>query len=101
MKHQLSIRTTNELNEKYSENSYIHIECNQWICVENQLSGFYYKITLTGNEFSITNHEICGFSNSFQHIKNHWPNTFLTTSSERGFEEMFLAESQSQLWCII
>ena len=68
MKHQLNIRTANGLNEKYSEN--IHIECNQWICIENQLSGFYFKITLTGNELSITNHEVHGFSNSFQRIEN-------------------------------
>ena len=39
-------------------------------CIEDQLSGFYFKITLTGNELSITNHEVHGFSNSFQHIKN-------------------------------
>ena len=74
LKHQRNIRTTNELSEKYSENSFtkchIHIECNQWICIENQLSGFYFKITLTGNELSITNREKHGFSNSFQHIKN-------------------------------
>ena len=50
--------------------SHAHIECNQWICVENQLSGFCFKITLTGNELSITSHEAHGFSNSFQHIKN-------------------------------
>ena len=50
---------------------HIHIKFNQWICIENQLSGFYFKITLTGNK--ITNHEIHGFSNSFQHIKN-WKN---------------------------
>ena len=46
------------------------MECNQWICIENQLTGFYFKITLTGNELSITNHEVRGFSNNFQHIKN-------------------------------
>ena len=50
---------------------HIHIECNQWICIENQLGGFYFKLTLTGNEISITNHEVHGFSNSFQHkLKN-------------------------------
>ena len=101
MKHQLNIRTANGLNEKYSEN--IHIECNQWICIENQLSGFYFKITLTGNELSITNHEVHGFSNSFQHIKNKTtlqtdrPNTFLPISWERGFGKMFLGKSQGQL----
>ena len=43
LKHQLNIRTTNELIKKYSDNSSlkiwnqydIHIECNQWICIEN------------------------------------------------------------------
>ena len=50
------------------------------------MSGFYFKITLTGNELSITNHEVHGFSNSFQHIKNKTtlqtdrPNTFLPIS---------------------
>ena len=39
-------------------------------CIEDQLSGFYFKITLTGNELSITNHEVHGFSNSFQRIEN-------------------------------
>ena len=34
------------------------------------MSGFYFEITLDGNELSITNHEVRGFSNSFQHIKN-------------------------------
>ena len=44
---------------------------------------------------SVTNHEVHGFSNSFQHIKSikklqtDWPNTFLPTTGERGFEEMF------------
>ena len=56
--------------QKIWNQCHIHIECNQWICIENQLSGFYFKITLTGNELSITNHEVHGFSNSFQHIKN-------------------------------
>ena len=39
-------------------------------CIEDQLSGFYFKITLTGNELSITNHQVNRLSNSFQHIKN-------------------------------
>ena len=43
---------------------------NQWICMENQLSGFYFKITLNGNELSITNNEVNWFSNSFQITKN-------------------------------
>ena len=34
-------------------------------------------------------------------LQTDWPNTFLPTTSERGFEEMFLAESQRQLWCIV
>ena len=34
------------------------------------MSGFYFEITLDGNELSITNHEVHGFSNNFQHIKN-------------------------------
>ena len=29
----------------------IYIEFNQWICIENQLSGFAFKITLTGNKY--------------------------------------------------
>ena len=44
----------NELNEKYSKNSslcHIHIDFKQWISIENQLSGFYFKITLTGNKY--------------------------------------------------
>ena len=113
--HQLNIRTTIELSKKCSENSslkiwnqcHIHIECNRWICLENQLCGFYFKITLTGNELSIPNHEIHGFSNSFQlkmkkiTMQTDWPNTFLPTTWERSFEEMFFVESQRQLWCII
>ena len=73
LKYQLNIRTTTEFSEKYSEiwnQRHIHIECNQWICIENQLRGFYFKITLTGNELSITNHEVHGFSNSFENIRN-------------------------------
>ena len=38
--------------------------------MENQLSGFYFKITLNGNELSITNNEVNWFSNSFQITKN-------------------------------
>ena len=34
------------------------------------LDDSHFKITLSGNEFSITNHEVHGFSNSFQHDKN-------------------------------
>ena len=34
-------------------------------------------------------------------LQTDWPNTFLSTTCERGFEEMFLVESQKQLWCII
>ena len=30
-------------------------------------------------------------------LQTDWPNTFLPTTWERGFEEMFLAESQKQL----
>ena len=115
MTHQLNIRTTIELSKKCSENSslkiwnqcHIHIECNRWICLENQLCGFYFKITLTGNELSIPNHEVHGFSNSFQlkmkkiTMQTDWPNTFLPTTWERSFEEMFFVESQRQLWCII
>ena len=44
-------------------------ECKQWICIENQLSGFYFKITLTRNGLSMTNHEVHWLSNSFLHIK--------------------------------
>ena len=29
-----------------------------------------FKKILTGNELNITNHEVNGFSNYFQHIKN-------------------------------
>ena len=58
LKHQLNIRTTNELNEKCSENSSLQ---NQWTCIENQLGGYYLKIALTGNEWSITNNEMHGF----------------------------------------
>ena len=57
--------------QKIWNQCHIHIECNQWIFTENQLSGFYFKIILTGNELSITNHELHGFPNSFQHIKNN------------------------------
>ena len=60
--------------KEYSENSFLKNlkpTKNQWICIENQLSGFYFKLTLTGNEISITNHEVHRFSNSLQHkLKN-------------------------------
>ena len=48
------------------------MEYNQWIFIENQLSGFYFKVTLTGHELSITNliMKHMGFLNSFQHNKN-------------------------------
>ena len=48
----------------------IFMQCNQLLRIENQWSGFFFKITLTGNEFSITNQAVHGFSNIFQHIKN-------------------------------
>ena len=41
---------------------------------------------MTGNELRITNHEVNGFLNSFQHTKNtknlktYWPNAFLPTT---------------------
>ena len=38
--------------------------------MQNQLSVFYFKMILTGNELSIINHEVNGFLNSFQHTKN-------------------------------
>ena len=50
------------------------------------MSVFYFKIILTGNELRITNHEVNGFLNSFQHTKNtknwktYWPNAFLPTT---------------------
>ena len=31
---------------------------------------FYFRIALTADELSITNHEVHGFSNSFQHSDN-------------------------------
>ena len=55
---------------KFGNQLHIHIESNQWICIENLLSGFCFKITLTANEISITNHKVHGFLNGFQHIKN-------------------------------
>ena len=33
--------------------------------------------------------------------RTDWPNAFPPTTWERVFEEMLLAESQRQLWCII
>ena len=51
--------------QKIWNQRHIHIASNQWICIENQLRSFYFKITLTGNELSITFHEVHGFSNSF------------------------------------
>ena len=58
-------------------------------------------------EISITNHGIHGFSNSFQHIKNlknpaNWLAKYIFAYNlKKRFEEIFLAESQRQLWCII
>ena len=34
-------------------------------------------------------------------LQTDWPNTIWPTTSERGFKENFLAESQRQLRCII
>ena len=58
MKHQFNFRTTDELKEKYSENSSLKnmkmsysYRVQQIIFIENQLSGFYFKITLTGNKY--------------------------------------------------
>ena len=63
--------TLKTVSWKSSNQCHTHIECNQWICIENELSGLYFKLALTGNETSITNHEVHGFSNSFQHeLKN-------------------------------
>ena len=39
-----------------------HRRSIEWLC---------FKITLTGNELSITNHELHGFSNSLQHINKN------------------------------
>ena len=65
----LAKRTLIILPQKIWNQCQIHVECNQWVCIENQLSGFYFTNTLTGNELSITNQEVHGFSNSFQLIK--------------------------------
>ena len=56
---------------------------------------------------SVTNHEVHGFSNSFQHIKSiksckligqiH----FCLQLEKEVLKKCFLAESQRQLWCII
>ena len=78
VKHQLNNRCTNELREKYSENSSLKklkpmlysYRVQSMNLHRKSMSGFYFKVTLTWNELSITNHEIHGFSNSFQHIKN-------------------------------
>ena len=46
----------------------------------------YFKITLAGNELSITNNEVHGFLKVFEHIKNEtiletdWPKTFSVTT---------------------
>ena len=61
----------------YSENNFLkvwnqrdfNIECNQWICIENQLSRFYFKTTLAGNELGIHNHEVREFS-TYQKLKH-------------------------------
>ena len=34
-------------------------------------------------------------------LQTDWQNTFLATARESSFKEVFLAESQRQLWCII
>ena len=81
---------------------------NQWICIQNQWSGFSFKITFTGNELNITNHEVHEFSNSFKRIKNQkiletdWPNTISPTTWQSDFAGIkFSAESQRQLCCTI
>ena len=78
LKHQLNIRTTNELSEKYSENSSLKnlkpmsysYRVQSMNLHRKSIEWFLFIITLTGNGLSVTNHEIHGFSNSFQHIKN-------------------------------
>ena len=67
----------------------------------------YFKITLAGNELSITNNEVHGFLKVFEHIKNEtvletdWPKTFSVTTWEPRFAEIrFLTELQRPLLCI-
>ena len=73
----------------YSKNCFLKLY--QWIFIENQWSGFSFKITFSGNKLSITNHEVHGLSNSFQHIKNQkilqtdWPNAISPTAWESDF----------------
>ena len=69
---------------------------------------FPFRRTLTGTELSITNHEVNGSLNSFQHIKikkilkTDWPNVFSPTTWKPVLTGIRLeAESQRQLWCII
>ena len=62
--------TLKNLSSKIWNKRHINIESNQWIHIETHLSGFNFKITLTGNDLSITNYEGHGFANNFQYIKN-------------------------------
>ena len=65
-------------------------------------------MTLSGNELSIANHDVRGFSNSFQNqtlkksLQTDWPNTFSFKICEPGFVDIrFLVEPQRKLWWII
>ena len=54
-------------NLKSTSSSY---SMQSMIYIENQLSGFCFKITFTENELRITNHEIYWFLNRFRYIKD-------------------------------
>ena len=59
------------------------------------MSGFYFNTALTGNELSITNHEVHGVLNSFQHNKNKKRPCNLIGQIQGNY-----SESQSQLFRI-
>ena len=78
MKHQLSIRPINEFSKKYSENRSLEnfkpipysYRVESMNLHRKSIECFYFRIALTADELSITNHEVHGFSNSFQHSEN-------------------------------
>ena len=75
MKHQSNIRTANEFSEKYSENSFLkNLKPMSYSCRVQSMNLHRKSIewflfwNITDWKW-VTNHEVNGFSNSFQHIK--------------------------------
>ena len=69
----------------------------EWIVFQNNIDWKYILLTMKYMGFQI----LYKTSKIEKTMQTDRSNPFLPTTWERGFEEMLLAESQRQLWCII